>query len=171
MATVSDRRPTGTGSPRVELYVRALAAADGRGPQDAILDRVRALTADERIDDFEVRVWGHRIGLSTTTARTDAGRAVLDRLAAFRSWADTAGVSLADAFRVRETTTPVTGECHAVVDLPPFLLAEYREGELTHVTPHVDDGTVRTVADRLATLADRPANEMGRPDHAIVPER
>ncbi len=94
-------------------------------------------------------VWGRRVATSTSIARTDAAHEVLDRVESFRDWASAAGVSLSPTFRTREAGA----DGAPVVVLPTTALAEYRDGELAHVTPHTDDGSVHTVAERLERLA------------------
>lgn len=140
---------TGT---RVELYVRSLSPDDGRGPQFAVLSELRSLEDAGWIDDLCVTVWGRRIGLSTTAARTDDGEAILDAIAAFRSWAAANDRSLEPLLATREVTSEITGESHTSLVLPTMMLAEYRDGELHHVVPYAEDGSVTTVADRIEVL-------------------
>lgn len=152
-------QPSGT-TLQVELFVRSLSPDTGRGPQSAVLEELRRLEETDRIDELSVVVWGREIGLSTTAARTETGRTILDRVGSFRSWAAANDRSLEPLLSTREVTSQFTGETHSTLVLPTMLLAEYRDDELHHVTPHETDGTVATVADRLealATSSDRPA--------------
>jgi len=114
---------TAKGTPRVELFVRSLSPDSARAPADEHLDRLRRL-ADRGAIDLAVTVWGREVGLSTTAARTDPGTAVLDRVAAFRAWADDQGVSVEPFFRTREVRSDLTGEAYDALVLPVACLAE-----------------------------------------------
>jgi len=137
----------------VELYVRSLAPGPAGSRQEATIERLERLVDRRAVEEYAVHVWGARVALSTTAARTDAGRFVLDRLAAFRRWAAGADASLEPFFETRETHSSITGEVYATVELPVLALAEYRDGRLTGVSPHAGDDGVETVRDRLDALA------------------
>lgn len=139
---------------RVELYVRSLASRTGEGPQERAIDRLRRFDAEGTVDSFGVRVWGDRVGLSTTAVDTPRGEDILGRIGTFRAWATRNGVSLDTLFEARETTSRITGEEYAILRLPVLLMAEYAGSDLDHVSPHERDGTVRTVDDRLDALGD-----------------
>lgn len=141
-ATPSDRS--------LNLFVRSLSPAEAPGTDHVA--RVRALAADGRAADATVTVWGHEVGLAETPRRTATGRFLLERVAAVRAWADERGVEVAPFFRVREVAAEVTGETHAAIRLPIRCLAEYRNGEVVYVTPHLAGERTVTVADRLAEL-------------------
>jgi hypothetical protein len=143
---------------RLELYVRSLSS--GATPAADHAERVRALAAADRVADAEVLVWGEEVGLSTTAFRTRVGKAILDRVAAFRAWADDRGATMAAFFETRSVTGTVTGESYASIRLPVACLAEYADGDLVHVAPYqAGDGTC-TVGDRLRYL-EGPAGEEG----------
>lgn len=137
---------------RVDLFVRSLSPRGARGRPSAVVDRLEELLAAGHIDEYSVYVWGAEVGLSTPAAGAGEGRAILDRVAAFRSWADRRGVAL-EGFDRRETTA-MTGETRTVLVLPVLALAEYADGELVGVAPRSGDGAV-TVEDRLAALSRR----------------
>ena len=136
---------------RVELFVRSLSPQSGRSPGTTQLHRLRRL-ADEGVVDLSVSVWGREVGLSTTAARTDAGEFVLDRVAAFREWADEHDVCVEAFFETREVDSGLTGESYTALVLPAACLAEYRDGGLVHVAPYTTDTAVHTVADRVSAL-------------------
>jgi hypothetical protein len=141
----------GTTDPRrVELFVRSLSPAD-RSPTETQLHRLRRL-ADEDAVDLSVSVWGREVGLSTTAARTDAGEFVLDRVAAFREWADAHDVCVETFFETREVDSGLTGESYTALVLPVVCLAEYRDDEVHHVAPYTTGSAVHTVADRISAL-------------------
>jgi hypothetical protein len=118
------------------------------------------------LGDFEIHVWGRRIGLSTTAARTETGRALLDRIGRFRSWAERNGRSLEPFFDTCECSSSITGEAYTSLVVPTMLLVEYEDDEVRHVAPHrvVDDEDVTgdgtevsadcSIEDRLSTLAE-----------------
>jgi hypothetical protein len=136
------------------LYVRSLTPAGARGRQEAVIDRLRALCDRGRLGDVEVRVWGDQVGLSTTAARTEMGKRVLERIAECREWADATGRSLEPFFERKERSSSITGESYTALDLPLFLLVEYRDGAVRHAAPCQRDASADTcrVTDRLATL-------------------
>lgn len=150
--------PTGTPDERrLELYVRSLAS--GATPAADHADRVRALARDGRVADADVLVWGEEVGLSTTAFRTRVGKAILDRVAAFRAWADDRGATMEPFFETRSVTGTVTGESYTSIRLPVACLAEYADGELVHVAPYrAGDGTC-SVGDRLRYLEGPAVDE------------
>ena len=158
-----------TDSRRVELFVRSLSPQSGRSPAVTQLEGLRAL-ADEGAIDLSVSVWGREVGLSTTAARTDAGQFVLDRVAAFREWADARGVCVESFFETREVESELTGESYTALLLPMVCLAEYRDEKLRHVAPYTTDSAVHTVADRVTALeaAVRTSDSGSDPDERAV---
>jgi hypothetical protein len=133
----------------VELHVRSLAPQGGRDQQESAIERLDRLATDGRIDEFSVDVWGQQVSLSTASARTDAGRAVLDRVEAFREWADETGRSVESFFETRRVASEITDQQYVSLVLPTLTLAEYRDGDLSFVAPCSDGGTVTTVTDRI----------------------
>ena len=149
--------PRSSDGRRLELYVRTLSAAASPAVDHA--ERVRDLAAAGRVVDADVLMWGDEVGLSTTAFRTGVGKTILDRVAAFRAWADDRGATMAPFFETRTVTGGVTGESYATMVLPMACLAEYRDGELIHVAPYrAGDGTC-TVADRLRYLGGLEPDE------------
>lgn len=157
--------------PTVELYVRSLSPAAAGGRQERVVDRLDRLTSAGHVEDFEIRVWGREVGVEGATA---AAESVLDRVEAFRAWADARGAEL--PFRRRAVATPAaSGEA---LRLPTMALAEYLEGEasapreralpgdLVSVAPREEDGALVTVRDRLDALAsedERAGTPLVRP--------
>lgn len=146
---------------RLELYVRSLSPDATRTPVETQLERLRELESSTEDLTLSVTVWGREIGLSTTAARTDAGRHVLDRIGAFRHWAEGEDLSLDPFFEPREVRSSVTGENYTSLVLPVSCLAEYSDDELCHVAPYATSTAVCSVADRISTLESR--HETGAP--------
>lgn len=132
-----------------ELWVRSFSPAGLESEHRDVYERLSALEATGAFEDVVVRTWSKEVGLSTTAARSERAGIVLDRVAAFRAWADERGVSIEPFFGTRETTSAVTGERYVARTLPVRALAEYRDGDLCHVAPHAQDGRSLTVGDRL----------------------
>jgi len=153
------------GRVRVELHVRSLAPRAGKRRQNSVIDRLEDLESEGYVDEWTVDVWGRQVGLSAAAARTDAGQFVLERVAAFRDWADDTGRSVASFFETRHVDSGITGEQYTALVLPSLTLAEYRDGDLAYVAPCSDGDEVTTVTDRLDVLAassstvSRPADE------------
>ncbi|MFB6164873.1 MAG: HTH domain-containing protein [Haloarculaceae archaeon] len=151
----------------VELYVRSLGPRAGIDRQERAVERLDALAAKGALAAFSVSVWGRRVSLSTTTARTDAGQSVLERVDAFRAWAEDAGRSVESFFETQRVTSELADREYAALVLPALTLSEYRDGDLAFVAPSSDGGSVCTVADRIDHLAaDLSASEDGAADAA-----
>lgn len=149
---------------RVELFVRSLSGAS-RTPANDHLETLRSL-ADNGAFDLTVSVWGREVELKTAVARTAPGRHVLDRVAAFRSWAEEEGVDLEPFFRTREVHSDLTGQTYTTLVLPATCLAEYRGDELVRVAPFATGTAVHSVADhvdRLRTDAVDDAATLSQP--------
>lgn len=144
------------GRVRVELHVRSLAPRAGQRQQDSVIERLDRLESGGLVDEFSVDVWGRQVRLSSAAAQTDAGRFVLDRVDAFREWADDTGRSVASFFETRRVESAITDEEYVALVLPSLTLAEYRDGDLAYVAPCTDGDEVTTVADRLDVLAASP---------------
>lgn len=138
-----------TGVPRVELYVRSLAA-ETAARQERVAADLAALSERGAVDDYTVRVWGREI-----TAVGD--HPLTDRVDAFRAWAAEMDVELV-GFEERAKGSLVDEE-RPVLALPTMALAEYRDDELACVTPYRCGRRVVTVRDRLDAMApdDRDA--------------
>jgi hypothetical protein len=136
----------------VDLFVRSLSPVGARARPSATVDRLRTLVEAGRIDDYSVVVWGRAVDLSSDATEREREDIVLDRVAAFRSWAADRRVTL-DGFERQEVST-MTGETHTVLTLPVMVLAESVGDELACVVPCTTDGGVLTVEDRLESLED-----------------
>lgn len=152
---------TGSSSaPTAELFVRSLAPHGARQRQERIVERLDVLVDSGVLQDWQLRIWGEAVRPDGPTSRTETARFVLGRVAAFREWADAAGVSL-DPFLVEQTVDCVFTDEHCrVVSLPALALAEYEDGTLRHVAPHTTDDGQCTVIERLDTLPDTDDRSM-----------
>lgn len=155
MAT-TPARPVDTTDRRIELYVRSLTSRTRDGVVERVVEGLRRRRSAGAIDSFTVRIWGERVGLSTTAVDTDRGQDVLERIATFRRWASRNRVSLAPFFESTQTTSRVTGEAYTTLRLPVIAMAEYRGTEVVLVSPHEGTDGVCTVEDHLDRLGDRP---------------
>lgn len=144
---------------RIELNVRSLASRTDSGVQERAVGLLERLHTRGEVR-FSVRVWGERVGLSTTAVETTCGQDLLERVGAYRGWANRANVSLEPFFESRATTSRITGEEYTELRLPVLAMAEYEDDEVVYVTPHEDGGQVRSVADRLDRL-ERLATDRG----------
>jgi len=143
---------TGTTGPRIELYVRSLLP-DGAGHrQNAVIDRLQQLDAEDEIADFSVIVWGKQIARESAGARTEEGEYILNRVAEFKQWALSNNVSLESFYQNHEVENDATDEAYKAMVLPVMGLAEYEDGELRHVAPCTDGDAVHTIMDRLDRL-------------------
>jgi hypothetical protein len=143
---------TGTQTPRIELYVRSLSPLGANQYQERLVDRLHRLAEQGAISGFSVTVWGGGLGIDTAMARTERGRRIRKRIAAFRQWARTENVSLESLERREVSKHLLTEETVTVLDFPVMMMAEYADEELLYVTPFSVDGAVRTVSDRLDHL-------------------
>jgi hypothetical protein len=153
-------------TPRLELYVRSLHPDGAHERQEAAIETLERLDEDDRIADFSVVVWGKQVAPETAASRTREGEFMLNRIAEFKQWALSNGVSLESFYQERRVDSPVSEDPHTVVTLPVMGLAEYRDGELEHVAPCTDGDAVHTVTDRLDELAD---GETEPPLEAVEP--
>lgn len=140
----------------VELYVRALAPRAGYEQVDRVRSELARLADEGAVAEYGITIWGDALPV-------EGDHPLVDRVAAFRSWADDADVTLVSVERAR--TGSLVDDPQTVWTLPTLALAEYHDGTLVAVTPHERDGAIHTVGDRLATLAE-PADES--PDPAVV---
>lgn len=132
----------------VELCVRSLSD-DVQPLLDETLGQLREA---ENVDEVEVTVYGRSFDPTGPASVTDQGRALADRIGAFRQWADENDASFGPFFRTR-TVERLTGETCVRVDLPTVTLAEYRGGELAFVSPCRLGERHHTVLDRARRLA------------------
>jgi hypothetical protein len=138
---------------RVELCVESLHPTGAVSRLEASVDRLRELEAAGHIDEFDLVVWGDRVGITSGVAGTDAAERVRERVNACMEWAEAHGRSLRPVVDVRETDNAFTGESHTAIDLPSMLLVEYEDETVSHVAPSSDGTSTRSVTDRLQALA------------------
>ncbi|PSP41866.1 hypothetical protein BRC68_13710 [Halobacteriales archaeon QH_6_64_20] len=151
------------GRTRLELCVRSLSPSGARSRQDAVLSRLSEFAERGTIADYDVRVWGTGIRPASPTARTEPGRAVLNRLSAFEDWAQRNEVSLDDAFRTSQADSTITGERHVERSFPVLTLAEFAGSDLRCVAPCWDADTAYSVEDCLDAIENgRTLTEEGR---------
>lgn len=148
---------------RVELAVRTLAPPGSGGRQREVIERLLSMEERGVVDAVDVNVWGQRVGLTGPDAGTDHGRAVVERVEAFRSWAGEHGVSVEEFFPIRTAHSAITDESVTALELPSMVLAEYRDGDLHWVSPCAEADTVHSVDDRLSTLDPESDRERSGP--------
>jgi len=142
---------TGT-QPRIELYVRSLLP-DGAGHrQEAVIEQLQRLDAEDEIADFSVIVWGKQIAHESAGSRTEEGEYILNRVAEFKQWALSNNVSLESFYQTHEVENDASDEAYNAMVLPVMGLAEYVDGELRHVAPCTDGDAVHTITERLDRL-------------------
>ncbi|WP_123533503.1 HTH domain-containing protein [Halosimplex salinum] len=143
---------TGTQTPRIELYVRSLLPDGAHNRQEAVIERLQELDAEDEIEDFSVIVWGKQIARNSSGARTEEGEYILNRVAEFKQWALSNNVSLESFYQTHEVENDVTDEPRTAMVLPVMGLAEYDGEELRHVAPCTKGDEVHTIMDRLDRL-------------------
>lgn len=152
----------------VDLFVRSLSPTGARAGPSAAIERLEALAETETVDDFSVHIWGKEVDLSSGTAGEAREVPVLERVAAFRSWAAERGFAL-DAFE-RRTVSTLTGETYTALRLPVVVLAESVGGELDWVTPCTTESGVLTVEERLGSLEEHGEGRRPRDDRTVSRE-
>jgi hypothetical protein len=143
---------TGTETPRIELYVRSLLPDGAQNRQEAVIDRLDRLDAENEIESYSVIVWGKQIARDSAGARTDEGEYILNRVAEFKQWALSNNVSLESFYQKQIVENDATDEEYTATVLPVMGLAEYDGNELRHVAPCTKGDTVHTIMDRLDRL-------------------
>jgi hypothetical protein len=160
---------TGREDPRIELYVRSLSPDGAQNRQEAVIERLQRLEADEEIADFSVIAWGKQIARDSAGAHTEEGQYILNRVAEFKQWALSENVTLESFYQRQQVENDVTGESYTTLVLPVMGLAEYVDGELRHVAPCTDGDDVHTIMDRLEQLeAGEPTGIEQSRDVSIV---
>ncbi|WP_423750709.1 HTH domain-containing protein [Salinirarus marinus] len=149
---------TETADRRIELHVRADDPAPGH--HSDVVETLRELDADGRIDGFDVSTWPERATLSPDRPGVD----VVDAYEHFQSWASERGVSINPPFVVRTGTRTLVGDEYAVLRTPTACLAVYDGFELVGVFPCVDGDTVHTVDDALSTLESTTRTRRASPE-------
>jgi hypothetical protein len=140
---------TGTDGPRIELYVRSLLPDGAHGRQEAVIERLERLEAEDEIAGFSVIVWGKQIAPESAGAHTEEGEYILNRVAEFKQWALSNNVSLESFYQRQSVENETSADSYDAMVLPVMGLAEYEDGELRHVAPCTDGDEVHTITDRL----------------------
>jgi hypothetical protein len=143
---------TSADAPRVTFYVRGdMFGANDQ--QNAVVDRLRELEAENRIEEYEVRVWNSRVQLGD-----DETHRTVEQYREFASWAETGDVDIDPFFTVRERDSFVDGTARELI-LPVMCLAIRGDDGLETVAPNSRDGETTTVQDCLDALEtlDAPA--------------
>ncbi|MFB6074181.1 MAG: HTH domain-containing protein [Haloarculaceae archaeon] len=139
-------------TPQIELYVRSLLPDGAHERQEDVVDRLQRLDREGRIENFSVIVWGKQVSRESAAAHTEEGQYILNRVAEFKQWALSNNVSLESFYQTVDVASEVTDESYTAITLPVMGLAEYRDGELTHVAPCTKGETVHSIIDRLERL-------------------
>jgi hypothetical protein len=140
---------TGNSEPRIELYVRSLLPTGAHQRQEAVIERLERLDAEDEIESFSVIVWGKQIARESAGARTEEGEYILNRVAEFKQWALSNNVSLESFYQRQTVENESSDEAVNALTLPVMGLAEYEDGELRHVAPCTDGDTVHAITERL----------------------
>jgi hypothetical protein len=140
---------TGTDGPRIELYVRSLLPDGAHARQEAVIERLERLDAEDEIEGFSVIVWGKQIAPESAGAHTEEGEYILNRVAEFKQWALSHNVSLESFYQTQTVENETSDRSYDAMVLPVMGLAEYRDGELVHVAPCTDGDEVHTITGRL----------------------
>lgn len=137
----------------VEVYVRSLSP-EGTPQQQAIFDRLNALSMEGEIDYWTVHVVGKEVCPETATS-TDPGQFICERIQQFKAWGEDNDVSFGSFFERRRVSSELTGDEYETVDIPSVTLAEFdREGTLQFVTPSFEGETHHTPEGRLDELVE-----------------
>ncbi|PSP52646.1 hypothetical protein BRC95_08695 [Halobacteriales archaeon QS_5_68_33] len=140
---------TGTTGSRLELYVRSLLPDGAHGRQEAVIERLERLDAEDAIEGFSVIVWGKQVAPESAGAHTEEGEYILNRVAEFKQWALSNNVSLESFYQRQSVENETSERSYDAMVLPVMGLAEYRDGELVHVAPCTGGTDVHTITDRL----------------------
>ncbi|MFC7194520.1 HTH domain-containing protein [Halosimplex aquaticum] len=149
---------TGTQTPRIELYVRSLLPDGAHERQEAVIERLQELDAEDEIEDFSVIVWGKQIARDSAGARTEEGEYILNRVAEFKQWALSNNVSLESFYQRQTVENDVTDEPYTAMVLPVMGLAEYDGEELatSPPVPRARKSTPSWTASTAWSAANRP---------------
>lgn len=150
---------------RVDVFVRSLAPEPAvHVAQVEVVEAVHDLADDGRIADGTVSIWGERLCPCETCRQTGAGRAVLDRVRAFESWAEAVPAAVTVPFDRRSLECGFTGAETDVIVPPRVTIAVYGDTTLLGVFPCELDGESISAADGLERLRN-----VRRVDPAAVP--
>ena len=143
---------------QVTFYVRGdMFGANDQ--QNAVVDRLRELDADDVIEGYDVKVWNSRVRL--TDAETPAE---VEQYRAFESWGADVGVDIDPFFTVRERDSFIDGTARELI-LPVMCLAVHGDDGLEAVAPYARGDETYTVQDCLDELEtpDAPARRVTVP--------
>ncbi|MDS0295226.1 HTH domain-containing protein [Halogeometricum luteum] len=115
------------------------------GTADRLVNRLRSLRKRNAIDDLQVFRWEDANRPPPHPGPVVPVDALLEDVA---EWADVHGVSLPFATAPRPLGRPDS-------ESPPAVLAEYWNGTLCYVAPHVDDAGLRDVEGYVAAMERR----------------
>lgn len=138
---------------RLELYVRSLAPGGRRSQYDAVLDRLKTLSAEDVIADYSVYVCGKRIPADREAMKTPFGVFLYDRIAIIERWAANNDIPLDSLFRRQHIDSTLCGESDPEMVLPTMVLAEYEGPSLRFVAPCETEHGFWTVQNRLQALS------------------
>jgi hypothetical protein len=136
---------------RLELFVRSLAPDTARAQQEAIIERLQRLSEVELVDTTDIYVTGDCVCPSTVAAETQAGRFLLNRYAAFRSWAEQTDAELV-GFREKCVDSSMAGGTVTGIRFPRLLIAVFADDTLQFVAPSTSNGIETTVIDLQKSL-------------------
>jgi hypothetical protein len=142
MTQESDRQLT------VDLYVRADAPVVER--RRSVIDRLKRLEGQDRIEEFRVHSWPRAISLDL--ADEIEGDGIRDVVRSFETWAARRDRRIRPPFDVRTTHSTITGASDELLVLPVICLATYNTGNLVDVAPSSDGDSVYTVEDALDAI-------------------
>jgi hypothetical protein len=143
-----------SGEIEAELWIRSFAPVGGDERQEAAVQRLQELHDEDRLADLTVRMWGKKLRRSSAATYTEEGQVVVERFETFREWAAAEDRSLTPFFEERAESCEFTGESDDVIVLPSVALAEFRDGDLVHLAPHVDGDRRVSVEDRIDELRE-----------------
>ena len=143
---------------KVEVYVRSLSP-EGTPQQQALFDRLNALSMEGVIDYWTVHVVGKEV-CPETASSTEPGQFICERIQQFKAWAEDNDVSFGSFFERRRVNSKMTGEEYTTVDIPSVTLAEFdRAGTLQFVTPCFHEGRQLTPESRLDELMEASGDD------------
>ncbi|MFB6222160.1 MAG: HTH domain-containing protein [Haloarcula sp.] len=140
------------GKIRLELFVQSLAPDTAREQQEAIINRLLELSAEQDWIESEVHLAGDCVCSSTVAAETETGKFLLERHDMFEAWAAEHDLSLV-GFRQRCVQSTITGTELTGVSFPRCCLAEFIDDDLRFVSPVSD-------AERQTTTVDDHLNRL-----------
>lgn len=139
---------------RVELYLCAEPQFGVEHQKQSVIDRLHALERDDKIDEFDISLWGREIRPTGPLEGTDYHTSVLADLREFEEWAEQHDASAARPFKRRTLDSDIVDETYDVISLPTMCIAVYEDGQLRGVYPYGDAEGTHTVRKCLDDLDD-----------------